>query len=51
MQIAHQGIVRRIDFTHQAPWVTIFPYFNSGTIEDMLLYLPYKEGTFGSLGN
>ena len=40
MHILHPSIVRCIAFTKESPWITIFPFFNDGSLGDMLLTLP-----------
>ena len=40
------SIVRCIAFTKESPWITIFPFFNGGSLGDMLLTLPMRHSHF-----
>ena len=46
MQVLHPSIVRCIAFTKESPWITIFPFFNGGSLGDMLLTLPVQYSHF-----
>ena len=46
MQVIHPSIVRCIAFTKEFPWITIFPFFNGGSLGDMLLTLPTQHSHF-----
>lgn len=46
MQVLHPSIVRCIAFTKEAPWITIFPLFNGGSLGDMLLQIPFRDSSF-----
>ncbi|MCO5554107.1 hypothetical protein L7F22_007633 [Adiantum nelumboides] len=47
VDLMHNGIVKRsIDHTREVPSISIFPYFNGGSICDMLLSLPYEKGSY-----
>ena len=46
MQVLHPSILRCIAFTKESPWITIFPFFNGGSLGDMLLTLPMRHSHF-----
>lgn len=46
MQNVNASLVRCIAFTTRPPWVTIFPLFNGGSINDMLFFIPYRKSHF-----
>lgn len=46
MQVLHPSIVRCIAFTKESPWVTIFPFFNGGSIGDFLVKMPIQMSNF-----
>lgn len=46
MQKVNASLVRCIAFTSEAPWISIFPLYNGGTINDMLFFIPFKESYF-----
>lgn len=46
MQVLHPSIVRCIAFTKESPWITIFPFYNGGSLGDMLLLLPFRHSEF-----
>ena len=43
MQVLNPCIVQCIAFTKEAPWITIFPYYNGGSLGDMFLKVPFKH--------
>lgn len=46
MQKMHPSLVRCIACTGEAPWVSIFPYFNGNTVHNMLMWLPFKYSSY-----
>lgn len=46
MQILNATLVRCIACTSMAPWVSIFPLYNGGTVHSMLFWLPFKNSTY-----
>lgn len=46
MQVLHPSIVRCIAFTKESPWITLFPFFNGGSLGDMLLMVPMRYSEF-----
>lgn len=46
MQVLHPTIVRCIAFTKELPWITIFPFYNGGSLSDMLLKVPMQYSEF-----
>ena len=46
MQVLHPTIVRCIAFTKESPWITIFPFYNGGSLGDMLLKVPMQYSEF-----
>lgn len=41
IDLLHPGIVRPIAHTRSPPWMIIFPYFNGGSLGDLLEIVPY----------
>ena len=46
MQKLHPNIVRCIAYTTESPWISIFPFFNGGTLGDLMMLLPWNYGKF-----
>ncbi|MCO5547566.1 hypothetical protein L7F22_001017 [Adiantum nelumboides] len=46
VDLMHNGIVQSIGHAREVPWISIFPYFNGGSISDMLLSLPFEKGSY-----
>ena len=46
MQVMHPSIVRCIAFTKESPWITLFPFYNGGSIGDMMMLAPFQQGIF-----
>lgn len=46
MQKLNPTLVRCIAFTTESPWVTVFPFFNGGTVNDILCSIPCRESNF-----
>ena len=46
MQVLHPSIVRCIAFTKESPWITIFPFYNGGSLGDTLLKVPFRFSEF-----
>lgn len=41
IQLLHPGIVRPIAHTRSRPWMLIFPFYNGGSLGDLLEIVPY----------
>ena len=46
MQLLHPSIVECIGFTKGMPWITIFPYYNGGSIGVTMCQIPHARGAF-----
>lgn len=46
MQILNASLIRCVACTSMAPWVSVFPLYNRGTVHCMLYWLPYKCSSY-----